>query len=470
MALPKVVIVGRPNVGKSSLFNWLVGKRVAITDATAGVTRDRIDFVVHYTDRYFELVDTGGIGFIDPDNLTEHIEEQIQVAIDQADVVVFVVDARDGLTAGDWEIDKRLRKVPKPIIFVVNKCDSEKQERAAEEFHALGRSPMILCSAQNNHYQDDVLLAITKALPEAAYDEAPAADPVMKLAIVGRRNVGKSTFINQLAQQERCIVSEVAGTTRDSIDVRFELDGKTFLAIDTPGLRRRKSVNTSVDFYGLHRAQRSIRRANVVLMFFDSAEEISKVDKQLVDYIHEEHRPCIFVVNKWDLCADKAKTSEWADYLLDTFPSMKHVPVVFVTAKEGRNTQKLINLAQELFKQSESRVSTGELNRVIKLAVQKNPPPMHKSARGKIYYGTQTDVSPPTIVLFVNQPAAFTNNWRKYMQGFLRETLPFAEVPIRVFYRSREGDEGRARKPQGAKLAPGTPELADFDEELDDVE
>jgi GTP-binding protein len=264
----------------------------------------------------------------------------------------------------------------------------------------------------------------------------------MKLAIVGRRNVGKSTFINALVQSPRMIVSDVPGTTRDSVDVRFELDGKPFVAIDTPGVRRRKSVRQDIEFYSLHRAQRSIRRADVVLMFFDAAEEISKVDKQLCQYIEANHKPCLFVVNKWDLMAAKrVRTQEWADYLAETFPTLSYVPIAFITALSGKNIKKLINHAQMLYKQSLQRIGTGELNRIVRAAVALHPPPLFQHHEPKIYYATQTAVQPPTLVLMCNNPKAFSPSYRRYLLGALRDQVPFAEVPIRVHFDKRAHED-----------------------------
>ena len=262
----------------------------------------------------------------------------------------------------------------------------------------------------------------------------------MKLAIVGRRNVGKSTFINQLAETERMIVSEIPGTTRDSVDVRFELDGKAFIAIDTPGVRKRKSLANN-RMVRPRRAKRSIRRADVVLMFFDCTETISRVDKQLVSEIQGEFKPCIFVVNKWDLAKDKG-TEKWADYLTKSFGDMRHVPVAFITAIDGRNTKKLINLAQSIFKQARIRVPTGELNRLVRQAVKNWPPPMRQNRTPRVLYATQVSTEPPTIVLKVNDAVLFDESWKRYVLGVFREQLPFKEVPLKVYYRSRDEQKG----------------------------
>lgn len=286
MALPQISIIGRPNVGKSSIFNWLAGRRLAIVDNMAGVTRDRMTFMLEHGNRYFDIIDTGGIGINDVDELDHEIEHQIEVAIQSADVLMFVVDARDGRTPLDVRVAERLRGVDKPVLLVANKCDGDNWEIEANEFFKLGFEKPICVSAKNNRHKGRMLDAMLEALPDQAeFDARDTADPEMKFALVGRRNVGKSTFINSLVKQERMIVSEVAGTTRDSVNVRFELDGKAMTAIDTPGLRRGKSVRTDIDFYGTHRAHRSIRYADVVLMMFDAGQRISKVDRQLVGYI-----------------------------------------------------------------------------------------------------------------------------------------------------------------------------------------
>ena len=438
MSTSQVVIVGRPNVGKSSIFNWLAGRRLAIVDDVAGITRDRMTCFVEHDDRHFELVDTGGIGINDVDNLSDEIEEQIAIAMQEANIVLFVVDVRSGLAPLDEEVARRLRGIDKPVIFVANKADSEKFDPQADEFFRLGPEEIIRVSTKQNRNKRPLLDAIVQQLPADRDEVETDEDPLMKVAIVGRRNVGKSTFINALVRSERMIVSEVPGTTRDSVDVRFEVDGKPFIAIDTPGVRRRKSIRTDVEYYGLHRAQRTIRRADVVLMFFDAAEEISKVDKQLTHYINENYKPCLFVVNKWDLLTEQhIYTEQWGDYLLETFPTMAHVPIAFITAKTGKNAKRLINHAQMLFKQSRQRISTGELNRVIRRALELHPPPQIQQRLPKVYYVTQADIQPPTIVLMCSNPKAFSPTYRRYLLGAIRDEVKFAEVPIRMFFDKR---------------------------------
>jgi GTP-binding protein len=446
MSVPQVVIVGRPNVGKSSLFNWLAGKRLAIVDDYAGVTRDRMTFMLEHNERYFDIVDTGGIGIVDRDDLSSHIESQIETAIDSADVILFVVDTRSGLVPLDHEVVRRLRtNVNVPILLVANKTDADTLDGNADEFHMLGLSTLIKVSVHQNRHRDELLDRIVAVLP--ANDEAPPGEPEMRLAIVGRRNVGKSTFVNTLTESERMIVSPVAGTTRDSVDVRFELDGKTFIAIDTPGVKREKTIADDLEFYGIHRAQRSIRRADVVLIFFDCAEPLSRVDKHLVDYVIENFKPCVFVVNKWDQYANKVNTEEWVKYLHDTFRTMTYVPIAFVTGQTGKNVKALLNHATMLFKQSTARVGTAELNRVLRAAIERNEPPLYQNRRPKIFYASHVASQPPTIVLFCSEPNAIGKDYQRYLLTAFRDALPFSEVPIKLYFRStHEEADGNSGK------------------------
>ncbi|MEM1061668.1 MAG: ribosome biogenesis GTPase Der, partial [Planctomycetota bacterium] len=387
MSVPRVAIVGRPNVGKSSLFNWLSGRLISVVDPTAGVTRDRVTFVCEEGGRFFELVDTGGIGIIDSDALEDDVEAQIRVGIETADAILFVVDARAGVVPLDEEVAAILRKRDVPKLLVVNKCDAPKYEQEVGGFLGLTDAPHVAVSVKGSRNRAGLVDALLEILPPPYPDEAEKGralrdEPELKLALVGRRNVGKSTFLNALAEQERVIVSEVAGTTRDSIDIRFEGDGRTFVAIDTPGVRRKKSLDGDVEFYGLVRAQKSIRRADVVLMMFDSQKTISKVDKQLLEDIAELHKPCIFVVTKWDLGLEAGMTTDrWAEYFERVVPTLGFVPVAFVTAKEGKNVRPIINLAQAVHKQARERVSTGKLNAIVREAIDENAPRVKNNRR-----------------------------------------------------------------------------------------
>lgn len=437
MGVAQVVIVGRPNVGKSSIFNWIAGRRMAIVDDMPGVTRDRISTLINHDDHFFELVDTGGIGIHDTDDLTHDIERQIGMAIDLADVILFVLDTHEGVVPLDEEVSKRLRYIDKPILCLANKSDSEKQDADASDFYSLGRGKVVTVSAKANRNKNQLLNLIVERLPKQTDADESPTEPEMKVAIVGRRNVGKSTFVNTLAQAERMIVSEIPGTTRDSVNVRFELDGKSFVAIDTPGLRKTKSIRTDIEFYSTHRAERSVRYADVSLLFFDATERISKVDKKLCKYISDQYKPCIFVVNKWDLLHNKMPTERWVTYLRDTFQTMWHVPIAFITGQTGKNVKALLNHTQMLFKQYRQRVTTGELNRLVRSAIDSHPPPMHKGRRPKIYYVTQVASQPPTIVLMCNDPKAFPTTYLHYLLNVFRDQLSFGEVPIKLYLQKR---------------------------------
>ncbi len=442
MSISKVAIIGRPNVGKSSLFNWLSGRLISVVDPTAGVTRDRVEYLLHEHDRYFEVVDTGGLGIEDVDNLTEQIEDQIRIAIEQADLLLFVVDASQRVVPFDLEVAERLRKVDKPKLLVVNKCDSTRTDAEVHEFRRLCEAPLVVTSVKANRNRDELLAAIVEHLPpqsdiEEAQGTALAADPELKLAIVGRRNVGKSTFINALAESERVIVSEIPGTTRDSVDIRFEVDGKRLLAIDTPGVRKRKSLASDVEFYGLVRASAAFAAPTLCSCSSTRKRRSRASTFSLSTRSPEQNKPCVFVVNKWDMVPEMT-TEAWSNYLLQPSPACAYVPVAFLTAKEGRNVRKLVNLAQNLFKQTRLRVPTGRLNRVVRAAILATNPPCGRTGGAKIYYATQVGTEPPTIVLKCNDPALLDEGWKRYLLNVLHEELPYPEIPIRLYFRPRE--------------------------------
>ncbi len=442
MSLPFVAIVGRPNVGKSSLFNSLAKRRIAIVDPTAGVTRDRLSTAIAAGDKWFDLVDTGGVGVVDADELSEDVDRQIRLAMEQAQVILFLVDAREGVTALDQVVAQRIRGLGKPILLVANKCDTLHIDQQSVEFFRLGFGEPLCVSAQHNRNRDQLLNRIGKILPESRPEPE---DPVLKIAIVGRRNTGKSTFINCLAGQERVIVSEVAGTTRDSVDVRFEKDGKTVLAIDTAGVRKRRSLKGNIEFYSLARAQRSIRRADVVLLFLEPRFRVSRVDKQLAEYILEQSIPAIFVINKWDLVRERISTSEMGDYIRKVFPSLDYLPIAFITAKTGRNVPVLIDLARSLQKQSSSRAATSELNRVIREAIDTNQPPNRMGRSPRFYYAAQIAESPPTIVLHTNASGIFDPPYIRYLERTIRDRLGFQDVPIRLIIQGKGVTKANAK-------------------------
>ena len=436
MALPVVAIVGRPNVGKSSLFNRLAGRRIAIVDSVSGVTRDRVTTEIEHAGRRFELSDTGGMGLSDPDALSADVERQIDLACRQADLIIFVVDVRSGLVPLDRYVAERLRQLEKTTVLVANKAETRKLREAAAEFYALGFGEPMPVSAQEGFGRLDLLDRVVASLPPIG---EPPPEPIFKLAIVGRRNVGKSTFINALAREERMIVSERPGTTRDAVDVRFERDGQAFLAIDTAGVRRRSSVADSVEFYSQARTERSIRRCDVAVLMLDATVPVGRIEKHLARYIVEHHKPCVIVVNKWDLVAGSAVTSQYREYLDAKLPALWFAPLVFTTAVSGRHVASVVDVSQALHRQARTRVATGELNRVISQAVKERSPRPRRNRLPKILYATQVSVEPPTIILFVNDPALFDASYKRYLANRLRERLPFAEVPIRLLWRGRRG-------------------------------
>ena len=436
MSIPTVAIVGRPNVGKSSLLNMLAGRRISIVEPTAGVTRDRIQAACEHEGTYFDLVDTGGYGLVDRDDLSALVERQIALAVEQAALILFVVDGREGVAPLDQSVADWLRGCERPVLLVANKVDADNAPTELGELARLGFGEPLPVSAVHRRGLHDIMEWIARHLPAG---EPPPA-PAMHLAIVGRRNVGKSTFLNALAGQERVIVSEVPGTTRDAVDVRFELDGHTYVAIDTAGVRKKGKIADDIEYYGSHRAELSIRRADVVLLLIDATEEVGSVDKHLGGYIAEQHKPCILVVNKWDLAKGRASSDDYGAYLLKTLPGLDYAPVAFTTAKTARNVQSVLHLAAALFKQARTRVSTGELNQLLKAATEQNAPrPKHGAGQVKLLYATQVAVCPPTVVMFVNDPARITPPYERFLMNRMREALPFAEVPIRLIYRGRRG-------------------------------
>ena len=436
-----VTIVGRPNVGKSSLFNCLAKRRIAIVDPTSGVTRDRLSAYIEHKGAHFELIDTGGIGVTDPDHLDDEIEAQIAAAMGQASVIVFVVDVREGVTPLDRLVAERLRPLGKPLVLAANKADHPRIEPQAADFFELGFGAPVCTSASHGVGRTEVLDMVVEKLGEEAKEAAPE-EPAMKLALVGKRNAGKSTLVNALAHADRVIVSEVPGTTRDSVDVRFERDGQVFLAIDTAGVRKKKSIASAIEFYSLHRAQRSIRRAEVVFFLLDAQREISQVDKQIGAYIVEQRKPCVLVVTKWDL-AEGVTTGRFTRYLASRLPGMSFVPVSYMSARDGVNVDETFALAQELYRQAGRWAPTSEVNSALHAALDQRTPRARRAGRPpKIYYGTQVGVRPPAFLLFANSPGMFSNAYLRYLEGRFRSDLGFEEVPVKLMLRARRDQRG----------------------------
>jgi len=437
MALPLVVIVGRPNVGKSSLLNMLARQRISIVDARPGITRDRVSAVVAHRERYFELVDTGGIGIVDADHLEAHVEAQIRYAMERAAIIIFLVDVRDGPTPPDQNIAGMLRRLGKPVVLVVNKVDAAALEPAAAEFHCLGFGPPLCVSALHGTGRRELLDRLIELVGSAA-GEAPET-AVMKLAIIGKRNAGKSTLVNALAGEERMIVSETPGTTRDAVDVRFEKDGQAFIAIDTAGVRKKARMN-DIEFYSYTRALRSIRRADVVMHLIDATVPVSEVDVKLVRAVSEEYKPLILAVNKWDLAEGRTTPEAYAQYLTQVLPAYDYVPIALLAARSGRNIGAALEVARSLHRQACMRVPTARLNQALETILAAQAPSSGRGRRAlKILYATQVAVCPPTLVFFCNDPALVTANYRRFMEKRLRGILPFREVPLRLLFRARRG-------------------------------
>jgi len=435
MALPKVAIIGRPNVGKSSLLNALAGAMISIVEPTAGVTRDRVSTFIGRDERYFELIDTGGYGIVDSDQLSQHIEHQIFQAIESAQLVLFMVDIRDGLVPLDEKITQLLRKHNLDVIGVANKADTARMFPTAGEFTKLGFGEFLCVSVKNNLNKAVLLDKIFDKI--ATLEPGRPAIPDMKVAIVGKRNAGKSTLVNAMAGFERVIVSETPGTTRDAVDVRFEKDGKTIVVIDTAGVRKKRKMAGSIEFYGYVRAERSIRRADVVLFIIDATVPVSQVDKKLAKLIAEENKSCIIIVNKWDLAKDSAVTEDYEEYLTKVLPGLKYAPIAFTTATEAKNIQSVLDLTTEIFKQTTTWIPTVKLNKAFEMIKQEKIGTSRGKKKGwpKIYYATQIAVNPITILMFVNKPELFEENYLRYVVNRLRTLLLIEEVPIKLLAR-----------------------------------
>ena len=429
-------------MGKSSLLNALAGQMISIVEPTAGVTRDRVSTFIGRNDRYFELIDTGGYGVVDSDHLSDHIEHQILQAIESAQLVLFMVDIRDGRVPLDEKIARLLRKNDLDVIGVANKADTARMFPAAAEFSKLGFGEFLCVSVKNNLNKAVLLDKIFDKL--ATLGPGRPAEPAMKVAIVGKRNVGKSTLVNAMVGSERVIVSETPGTTRDAVDVRFEKDGKTIVVIDTAGIRKKSQIANSIEFYSYVRATRSIRRADVVLFLIDAAAAVSQVDKKLARFIAEEYKSCIIIINKWDLAKDSAATDDYEQYLTKLLPGLRYAPIAFTTATEAKNIQSVLDLAAEIFKQTTTPIPTAKLNKAFEIikAESVGATKRRRSAKAgkagwpKIYYATQIAVNPITILMFVNKPQLFEENFRRFIAGRLRELLPVEEVPIKLLARS----------------------------------
>jgi GTP-binding protein len=434
---PIVAIVGRPNVGKSTLFNRLVGQRRAIVDDMPGVTRDRNYATVDRYEVPFILVDTGGFEPVTDNRLLQQMREQSQLAMDESDVILFVMDGREGLTPADREVAEMLRRVEKPVFYLINKVDGEKLEISAAEFYALGIEPLHTISAEHNRGINDLVEELMGVLPHAVRDETESEIP--KIAVVGRPNVGKSSLVNRLLGFERMVANPTPGTTRDSVDTHFTCNRKPYLLIDTAGIRRKGKTVEKLEKYSVVDSLRSIERADVVLIVINAEDGITEQDSKIAGYAFEAGRGCIFVVNKWDaLEKNDATTGRFVERIRTEFKYLPFAPIIFVSAMSGQRTGKIIPMVDKVMAQYTRRISTSDLNRVFSDATEGKHAPLAHGRRVKFYYATQVATRPPTFVIFTNSPDAIHFSYERYLANRFRDAFGFEGTPIRLIFRGRE--------------------------------
>lgn len=437
---PIVAIVGRPNVGKSTFFNKVCGRRISIVKDTPGVTRDRIYSDTEWCGHDFTLIDTGGIEIKSQDVMFAHILRQAETAIDIADVIIFMLDARDGVLASDYDIADILRQAKKPVIPVVNKMDNYKEEDLYD-FYQLGLGNPFGISCEQGIGIGDVLDAVVAHFPEQSAEQHTDA---LKIAFVGRPNVGKSSIVNNILHEDRVIVSDIAGTTRDAVDTPFEIGEKKYIIIDTAGMRRQRSVeNNSVEDYSVMRSIWAVSRADVVVTVLDATQPVSEQDVRIAGYVAEEGKPGIIAVNKWDAVEKDGFTAiDYEKKLREQFSFMDYLVPVFVSAKSGLRIDKLLALSEKVYKNASQRIATGTLNDVVADAIAATEPPSKHGRRLKIYYATQPDVCPPKFVFFVNDATLVHFSYKRYLENALRRAFDFSGTPIRLVFNSKKEDDG----------------------------
>ena len=438
---PIVAIVGRPNVGKSTLFNQIGKKRMSIVDDMPGVTRDRIYMDAVWLDHEFTLIDTGGIEILSKDKILNDIRAQADIAMDEADVIVFVVDGRAGITASDEEIAKLLRGTKKPVIVAVNKVDSIQLEVNTYEFYNLGLGTPIGISASNALNLGDLLDAVTEHFPKVEKDVRE--DDEIRIAVIGRPNVGKSSLVNALLGEDRVIVSDIPGTTRDAIDTYFFKDDMKFTLIDTAGMRRKAKIDAPVERYSVMRSLRAIDRADVVLMLIEAPVGVTEQDKKIAGYAHESGKGCVIVVNKWDIFPNKhyRSTNRFTDELRKGLGFLQYAPVLYASALTGQRVNRVTELVKFVAEQQSMRIQTSVLNELIRDAVAVNPPPTKKGKQLKILFVTQADICPPRFVLFVNDPELVHFSYLRFLENRLRESYGFEGTPLKFVIRKRNEEE-----------------------------
>ena len=442
MGKPIVAIVGRPNVGKSTLFNIFANSRISIVEDTPGVTRDRLYAEGDWLDNQFMMVDTGGIEIMNSDAIAVSIRQQAEIAIKEADVILFVCDARSGIVQEDADVARILRKSGKPIVLAVNKADSPKQELNVYEFYNLGLGEPFPISAANHLGIGDLLDAVVAKFPQNKAGVFDNDEDQIKVALIGRPNVGKSSIFNSLVGQERSIVSDVAGTTRDAIDTPVVRNGQKYLFIDTAGMRRKGKIDEPIEKYSIIRSLRAVDRSDVVLMVIDAVDGVTEQDKKIAGYAHEAGKGIVIVVNKWDAYEkDENSTLRYTETLRKELIFMQYAPVVYVPALPKQRIHRLPEVINYVAEQNAMRVATSVLNQVIADAVAINPPPTEKGQRLKILYATQVKIKPPTFVIFVNEPEIMHFSYQRYLENKLREAFGFEGTPLSMIIRGKKEDE-----------------------------
>ncbi len=442
---PLVALVGRPNVGKSTLFNRLVGQRRAIVDDTPGVTRDRNYALITRFEKQFILIDTGGFEPVTEDRLLQQMREQSRLAMEEADLIVFMMDARSGLTPADVEVADMLRRVDKPVMYVVNKVDGEKLENDSAEFYSLGVENLYTISAEHNRGVYDLVDDLLALLPR---DSGPDPDQeITRIAVVGRPNVGKSSLVNRLVGFERVVANPTAGTTRDSVDTLFMCNRKPYLLIDTAGIRRKGKTTEKLEKYSVVDALRSIERADVVLVVLDASQGVTEQDERIAGYVHEAGKACVFVLNKWDAIEKNNSTfGLYVDQVRTGFRFLSYAPIIFVSAMTGQRVSKVMEAVDQVMEQFCRRVSTSELNRVFSEATSAHHAPLSHGRRVKFYFATQVATRPPCFVIFTNQPDGVHVSYERYLINQFREAFGFNGTPLRIMFRGRE-KSGSPRQP-----------------------
>jgi GTP-binding protein len=440
VARPVVAIVGRPNVGKSTIFNRIIGDRLAIVEDMPNVTRDRLYGIGEWLDHQFSVIDTGGIEIEGEDTILKSVRVQAELAIEESDVIVFMVDGKAGITPNDYEVAELLFRSKKPVVLAVNKIDNIKSQEDIYEFYSLGFGTPFGISGSHGTGLGDLLDEVVQHFPESVDDEY--GEEVIRVALIGRPNVGKSSLVNAILGEERVIVSDIAGTTRDAIDTPFEKDGQKYVIIDTAGMRKRGKVYENTEKYSVMRAIKAIERADVVLVLINGEEGIIEQDKHIAGYAHDAGRAAIFVVNKWDVVEKDDKTMQnFTQKIRDHFLFMTYAPIMYLSAKTKQRIHKLMPVVNQVAEQHALRIQTHLLNDVISDAVAINPPPTDKGRRLRINYVTQVAVKPPTMVLFVNDPELMHFSYERYLDNKIRAAFGFEGTPLRIFTRKKSDDE-----------------------------